>query len=57
MKLFLKLVITLFLCGFALLFFSDCSRRELLYKYLGLLLMTPAVTVTMVSIVVGVWAL
>lgn len=57
MKLFFQLVITLFMGGFGLVFFADCSRRELLWTKLGLLLMVPAVVTVMMSLLVGVWAL
>ena len=57
MTLFFQLVITLFLAGFAMVFFADCSRRELLWVKLGLLLMVPAVVTVMMSLLVAVWAL
>ena len=56
MTLFVKLMLTLFVVGFLLLFFSDCApRRELLYKYLGLLCMTPAVTITIALLFAFIW--
>lgn len=57
MKVLFQLVITMFLAGFLLVFFSDCTRRERLFKYMGTLLMVPAVTIAMASLFVGVWSM
>lgn len=57
MKVLFQLVITMFLTGFLLVFFSDCTRRERFFKYLGTMLMVPAVTISMVSLFVGVWSM
>ena len=57
MTLFFQLITSLFIAGFLLVFFSDCAKRQLLYKYLGILLMFPAVVVALVSVFVGVWTI